>query len=70
MPWTAAQLSRAHVEWLGRLPHPATLAVDGLGDVIFSHGTPRDDEVVPVDTHLPAGFEVLTDLPETVVCGR
>jgi predicted phosphodiesterase len=73
-PWAAAQLRADHVEWLGQLPHPVTLAVDGFGDVVFCHGTPRDDnEVVLVDTRLDRWAEVLAGLPGhigTVVCGH
>jgi len=73
-PWAAAQLRGDHVDWLARLPHPITLAVNGFGDVVFCHGTPRDDnEVVLVDTRLERWAEALADLPDhvqTIVCGR
>lgn len=73
-PWAAAQLSTAQVQRLGELPHPVTLPVDGFGDVVFCHGTPRDDEeVVLVDTRLDRWEEVLRPPPEvvsTVVCGH
>jgi len=73
-PWAAAQLSSDQVDWLAQLPHPVTLPLDGFGDVVFCHGTPRDDnEVVLVDTRLERWAEVLADLPPqvmTVVCGH
>ncbi|MDQ2747941.1 MAG: metallophosphoesterase family protein [Pseudonocardiales bacterium] len=73
-PWAAAQLRPDQVELLSRLEHPVTLSVDGFGDVVFCHGTPRDDdEVVLVDTRLERWREVLADLPDavrTVVCGH
>lgn len=73
-PWAAGQLRDDQVELLSRLEHPVTLSVDGFGDVVFCHGTPRDeDEVVLVDTRLERWAEVLADLPEqvrTVVCGH
>ena len=73
-PWAAAQLTDEHVERLARLEHPVTLPVDGFGDVVFCHGTPRDDdEVVLVDSRLERWSEVLDDLPDdvrTVVCGH
>jgi predicted phosphodiesterase len=73
-PWAARQLSPGHVDWLARLPYPVTLAVDGFGDVVFCHATPRDDEeVVVVDSRLDRWAEVLAGLPEqimTVVCGH
>ena len=42
-PWAARQLGPGHVDWLARLPYPVTLAVEGFGDVVFCHATPRDD---------------------------
>ncbi|MGH3097569.1 MAG: metallophosphoesterase family protein [Streptosporangiales bacterium] len=66
-PWAAAQLGAHHVDRLASLPHPVTLAVDGFGDVVFCHGTPRDDEeVVLVDTRLGRWAEIVSGLPETV----
>jgi putative phosphoesterase len=73
-PWAAAQLTDVHLNLLAGLEHPITLSVDGFGDVLFCHGTPRDDEeVVLVDTRLERWSEVLADLPDTVrtvVCGH
>lgn len=73
-PWAAAQLRPDHVDLLSRLEHPVTLGVDGFGDVVFCHGTPRDDdEVVLVDTRLERWHDVLAQLPDqvrTVVCGH
>ena len=73
-PWAAGQLTADHVDWLARLPHPVTLNVDGFGEVVFCHATPRDDEeVVLVDSRLERWAEVLAGLPDevmTVVCGH
>jgi predicted phosphodiesterase len=73
-PWAARQLTADHVDWLARLPYPVTLAVDGFGEVVFCHATPRDDEeVVLVDSRLEHWAEVLAGLPVevmTVVCGH
>jgi putative phosphoesterase len=72
--WAAAQLRRDHTDWLDRLPHPIVLTIDGFGDVLFCHGTPRnDEEVVLVDSRLDLWADVLAELPggvETVVCGH
>ncbi|MGH8829044.1 MAG: metallophosphoesterase family protein, partial [Jiangellaceae bacterium] len=72
--WVVTQLSPRHVEKLASLPHPVTLALDGFGDVLFCHGSPRDDdEVVLVDTRLSRWAEVLADVPSavgTIVCGH
>jgi len=73
-PWAPKQLSPDHVDWLAGLPYPVTLTVDGFGEVVFCHATPRDDqEVVVVDSCLECWAEVLGDLPPevmTVVCGH
>ena len=73
-PWAARQLTQDHVDWLARLPYPVTLNVQGFGDVVFCHATPRDDEeVVVVDSRLDRWAEVLAGLPDqtmTVVCGH
>lgn len=73
-PWAAARLGPDLVEWLDQLPHPVVLAVDGFGDIVCCHGTPRDDEeVVLVDSRLDRWAEVLAELPDsvtTVVCGH
>lgn len=73
-PWAATQLRADQVERLHALPTSVTLPVRGLGDVLFCHATPRDDdEVVLVDSRLDRWAEVLATVPEevrTVVCGH
>ncbi|MDP9027870.1 MAG: metallophosphatase family protein [Actinomycetota bacterium] len=73
-PWAAAELSGAHLELLAGLPHPLSLEVDGFGEVLFCHGTPRDDaEVVLVDSRMSRWREAFADVPDTVrtvVCGH
>ena len=72
--WAATQLAPRHLELLAGLPHPVTMPVAGFGDVVFCHGTPRDDdEVVLVDTRMARWAEAFVDLPDevrTVVCGH
>lgn len=73
-PWAAAQLSATQREWMRSWPATLTLDVDGLGQVLFCHATPRDDtEMLLVDSR-PARFaEVFDGLPDTVttvVCGH
>lgn len=72
--WAAAQLRPDQIDLLSGLPHPVTLDVDGFGQVIFCHGTPRDDdEVVLVDSPVSRWVEVLggvDDEVRTVVCGH
>ncbi|MBA2554453.1 MAG: metallophosphoesterase family protein [Geodermatophilaceae bacterium] len=73
-PWAAAQLRPDQVTLLAELPHPVTRHLDGFGDVLFCHGSPRDDdEVVLVDTRLERWDEALSTVDEsvaTVVCGH
>jgi putative phosphoesterase len=72
--WAAQRLNDEHVRVLDALPHPVVLPLDQVGDVLFCHGSPRDDnEVVLVDTRLSRWSEVLADVPSsvrTVVCGH
>jgi putative phosphoesterase len=69
--WAATQLRADQVELLDRLPKSLTLDVRGLGEVLFCHATPRDDEeFVLVDSPLARWAEVLDGAPDTVVCGH
>ncbi|MEJ7703817.1 MAG: metallophosphoesterase family protein [Geodermatophilaceae bacterium] len=73
-PWAAAQLRRDQVELLAGLPYPVVRELPGFGNVLFCHGTPRDDdEVVLVDTRIERWREVLSTVDSsisTVVCGH
>ncbi|WP_328583490.1 metallophosphoesterase family protein [Streptomyces sp. NBC_00370] len=72
--WAAGRLTADHVALLAGLPRTRRLSVAGLGDVLFCHATPRDDEeVVLVDSRLARWAEVLAGLDDdvrTVVCGH
>ncbi|MFI7207088.1 metallophosphoesterase family protein [Micromonospora aurantiaca (nom. illeg.)] len=72
--WAAGQLRDDQVARLAALPPSVALPVTGLGDVLFCHATPRDDEeVVLVDSRLDRWAEVFAGLPAevgTVVCGH
>ncbi|MFJ6216951.1 metallophosphoesterase family protein [Streptomyces sp. NPDC092296] len=73
-PWAAEQLRADHLALLAGLPRSLVLPVTGLGEVLFCHATPRDDEeVVLVDSRLERWAEVFAGLDEqvrTVVCGH
>jgi putative phosphoesterase len=73
-PWAAAQLRPDQVSLLAGLPLTVTIEVAGLGQVLFCHATPRDDEeVVLADSRLERWAEVLGGLDpavRTVVCGH
>src|SRR4029079_2143094 len=42
--WVATFIDRAERDWLDQLPPVVRLDVDGLGEVLFCHATPRSDE--------------------------
>lgn len=44
--WAADQLTPAQRELLAGLPTTIELEVDGLGPVLFCHGSPRDDDEI------------------------
>ena len=44
--WSAQQLDRGALAWLSALPDTQTVDVDGLGQVLFCHGSPRSDEEI------------------------
>jgi len=46
MRWTAKQLERSQRDVLAQLPEQASFSVDGLGEVLFCHGSPRSDEEI------------------------
>ncbi|HET8988666.1 MAG TPA: metallophosphoesterase family protein [Humibacillus sp.] len=72
--WAATTLSDAHIALLAGLPHPVTLTLEGVGAVLFCHGSPRDDnEVVLVDTRPSQWARALADVPDSVrivCCGH
>jgi putative phosphoesterase len=44
--WVAAAIGAEDAAFLGSLPLAQRLDVDGLGDTLFCHATPRDDEEI------------------------
>jgi len=68
-PWAAEQLRPDQVELLASLPNSVT-----IGDVLFCHATPRnDEEVVLVDSPISRWATVLSGVPDdirTIVCGH
>ncbi len=70
--WAAAQLDRAHRDFLAHLPEHAIVAVDSLGDVLFCHGSPRsDEEILTIATPDGRAGAVLAGVAQhVVVCGH
>jgi predicted phosphodiesterase len=44
--WTAGQLGREHRDFLASLPETLVVDVEGVGEVLFCHATPRSDEEI------------------------
>jgi predicted phosphodiesterase len=44
--WSGQQLDPPQRAWLAALPETQTVEVDGLGAVLFCHGSPRSDEEI------------------------
>jgi putative phosphoesterase len=70
--WCAAQLSREQRDFLASFSATVSIDVEGLGRVLFCHGSPRsDEEIMTAETpderlrEFLAGLEV-----EVVVCGH
>jgi len=72
MRWVAEALDEDDVRWLESWPKTIALSVDGLGDVLFCHATPRNDtdiftRTTPEASVLPAFAGVTAPI---VVCGH
>ena len=70
--WCAEQIGAADEKILRGWPKTLSLEIDGLGEVLFCHGTPRDENEVftrltPESAALP-GFAGVT--AKVVVCGH
>ncbi len=70
--WTARQLGRQHRDFLDSFVEKSTVTVDGLGDVLFCHGSPRsDEEMITAATPEDRLGPMLVDVePPVVVCGH
>lgn len=72
MRWTGRQLDPANVRRLSTWPATVRLDIEGLGQVLFCHATPRDDaeiftERTPSDVLQPV---LETAGASTIVCGH
>jgi putative phosphoesterase len=70
--WVREQLDDEELAFLRDLPHPLSLEVDGLGPVLFCHGSPRsDEEVLTAITPAKRLDPILDGVQEdVVVCGH
>lgn len=70
--WSAGQLAPGERAWLAALPGMQSADVDGLGRVLFCHGSPRsDDEILTAISSEERVAAALAEVEETVVvCGH
>src|SRR5262245_17498578 len=70
--WSAGQLGPGERAWLAALPGTQSVDVDGLGRVLFCHGSPRsDDEILTAVSSEERVAEALSGVEEAVVvCGH
>jgi putative phosphoesterase len=72
MRWTAQHLERSQRDFLAQLPEQALFSVDGLGEVLFCHGSPRsDEEIITAATPEERLHPMLVGVRQRVViCGH
>jgi predicted phosphodiesterase len=70
--WTAAQLSESHREKMSRWPLTTRVRIDGFGEVVFCHATPRNDTEIFVHTTAEEKLRPIFDTlgAQLVVCGH
>jgi predicted phosphodiesterase len=68
--FAAGAISRSHRDFLDSFVPTVALDVDGLGSVLFCHGSPRSDtEIVTAVTPHDRLREILTEVEQPVVVG-
>ena len=70
--WVAEQLGPERVTWLQSLPTQLELEIEGLGRVLFVHGSPRSDEEMLLRTASDERLAMILEAVEAdvVVCGH
>jgi predicted phosphodiesterase len=70
--WVHEQLDDEEHAFLRDLPHPLAMEVDGLGQVLFCHGSPRSDEEILTAITPPKRLDPILDgvTQDLVVCGH
>lgn len=70
--WVEEQLGPERLHWLQTLPEQIELEVEGLGRVLFVHGSPRSDEEMLLRTASDERLAMILENVEAdiVVCGH
>lgn len=70
--WVAGQLTRSQRDFLARLPEQIVLQVEGLGEILFCHATPRNDEEIftPLTPEERLSTIFAATEQQIVVCGH
>jgi len=72
LQWVRERLSEEQLSFLAALPLTESVSIDGLGEVLFCHATPRDDEElltrISPDERWAKVLEGVTE--PVVVCGH
>lgn len=70
--WARDRLTEEDADALALWPLSVSLPVDGLGDVLFCHATPRSDEEIISPSSVPERWEEALEAvaESTVVCGH
>jgi predicted phosphodiesterase len=70
--WVGAQLEERHREFIAGLPETVVVDVEGVGRVLFCHGSPRSDEEMILKTTPDDWLREMLDGVEAdvVVCGH
>ena len=70
--WTASKLTQRHRDFLAGFTDPIVIAVEGLGPVLFCHGSPRsEDEIITAVSSEERLRGILDGVEQQViVCGH
>jgi putative phosphoesterase len=70
--WCVDQLTDTHLDFLKALPDNQILTIEGLGETLFVHGSPRsDEECIRFDTPEVEINSMIQDVSqEIIVCGH
>jgi predicted phosphodiesterase len=70
--WAAGALDQERLDWMAGLPPLASADVDGLGEVLFCHASPRSDEeiVTPLSPEARIAPMVAATAQRTIVLGH